>query len=122
MKFVCSHRISPNHKCLIIHCEGELFELTIIFHTFVSVAVLWGTLKKAVWHIFIEKRPAKFTSSMFQLLHDYLPVTLRFLGRWPMPELLFALCNGILFHARCMDMAHCPKFIIHMMDIATQNR
>lgn len=57
-----------------------------------------------------------------RLALDYLPKRGKKLVGWPMPELLFALCNGILFHARCMDMAHCPKFIIHMMDNATRNR
>ncbi|XP_052130569.1 uncharacterized protein LOC113207946 [Frankliniella occidentalis] len=57
-----------------------------------------------------------------RLLLDYLPRQLKALREWPMPEVLFALCNGILFHARCMDMAHCPRFVIHMMDTATRNR
>ncbi|KAK3932480.1 Transmembrane protein 135 [Frankliniella fusca] len=57
-----------------------------------------------------------------RLLLDYLPRQLKVLHEWPMAELLFALCNGILFHARCMDMAYCPRFIIHMMDTVTRKR
>lgn len=61
-------------------------------------------------------------TAIIRLLYDYLPKPLSALGQWPMPEILFALCNGILFHARCMDMAHCPMFMIRMMDTATHNR
>ncbi|XP_034249430.1 uncharacterized protein LOC117650264 isoform X2 [Thrips palmi] len=60
--------------------------------------------------------------AIIRLLLDYLPRRAEILVKWPMPELLFALCNGILIHARCMDMAHCPKFIVHMLDTATRNR
>ncbi|XP_063632075.1 transmembrane protein 135-like [Cydia splendana] len=59
--------------------------------------------------------------------------TLQILGSWgyqkglipeylPLVELLYCLCQGLLFHARVMHEDVCPRYIINLMHTVTSNR
>ncbi|CAG9787102.1 unnamed protein product [Diatraea saccharalis] len=59
--------------------------------------------------------------------------TLQILGSWayqkgmipeglPLVELLYCLCQGILFHARVMHEDVCPRYIINLMHTVTSNK
>ncbi|XP_050349395.1 transmembrane protein 135-like isoform X1 [Nymphalis io] len=41
---------------------------------------------------------------------------------WPLVEILYCLCQGLLFHARVMHEDVCPKYIINLMHTVTSNR
>ncbi|XP_013188146.1 transmembrane protein 135 isoform X2 [Amyelois transitella] len=41
---------------------------------------------------------------------------------WPLVELLYCLCQGLLFHARVMHEDVCPRYIINLMHTVTSNK
>jgi hypothetical protein len=40
----------------------------------------------------------------------------------PLVELLYCLCQGLLFHARVMHEDVCPRYIINLMHTVTSNK
>uniref|UniRef100_A0A2A4JX66 Transmembrane protein 135 N-terminal domain-containing protein n=2 Tax=Heliothis virescens TaxID=7102 RepID=A0A2A4JX66_HELVI len=41
---------------------------------------------------------------------------------WPLVELLYCVCQGLLFHARVMHEDVCPRYIINLMHTVTSNK
>ncbi|XP_077286435.1 transmembrane protein 135-like [Arctopsyche grandis] len=48
--------------------------------------------------------------------HKILPENL------PLPELLYALCQGLLFHARVMHPEQCPRYILNLVHTVTSGK
>ncbi|XP_047517910.1 transmembrane protein 135-like isoform X1 [Pieris napi] len=42
--------------------------------------------------------------------------------QWPLVELVYCICQGILFHARVMHEDACPRYIINLMHTVTSNK
>ncbi|KAJ8724295.1 hypothetical protein PYW08_015769 [Mythimna loreyi] len=43
-------------------------------------------------------------------------------ANWPLVEILYCLCQGLLFHARVMHEDVCPRYIINLMHTVTSNK
>ncbi|VVC91474.1 unnamed protein product [Leptidea sinapis] len=43
-------------------------------------------------------------------------------AQWPLVELLYCVCQGILFHARVMHEDVCPRYIVNLMHTVTTNK
>ncbi|KAI8439957.1 hypothetical protein MSG28_001407 [Choristoneura fumiferana] len=41
---------------------------------------------------------------------------------WPLVEIIFCLCQGLLFQARMMHYEACPRYIVNLMDTVTSKR
>ncbi|KAI5637740.1 hypothetical protein NE865_09522 [Phthorimaea operculella] len=61
---------------------------------------------------------APFTSSL-QILGSWAYGKKMIPENWPLPELLYCVCQGLLFHARVMHEDVCPKYIINLMRTVT---
>ncbi|KAH9636112.1 hypothetical protein HF086_008412 [Spodoptera exigua] len=42
--------------------------------------------------------------------------------KWPLVEILYCLCQGLLFHARVMHEDVCPRYIINLMHTVTSSK
>ncbi|XP_072949968.1 transmembrane protein 135-like [Epargyreus clarus] len=42
--------------------------------------------------------------------------------QWPLVELLYCVCQGLLFHARVMHEDACPRYIVNLMHTVTSNK
>ncbi|XP_045496745.1 transmembrane protein 135-like isoform X1 [Colias croceus] len=42
--------------------------------------------------------------------------------QWPLVELLYCVCQGLLFHARVMHEDVCPRYIVNLMHTVTTNK
>lgn len=42
--------------------------------------------------------------------------------KWPLIEILYCVCQGLLFHARVMHEDVCPRYIVNLMHTVTSNK
>ncbi|OWR50051.1 hypothetical protein KGM_210746B, partial [Danaus plexippus plexippus] len=64
---------------------------------------------------------APVTSSL-QILFSWLYQKGKIPESWPLIEILYCLCQGLLFHARVMHEDVCPKYIVNLMHTVTSNK
>lgn len=58
----------------------------------------------------------------FQILFSWLYQKGKIPESWPLIEILYCLCQGLLFHARVMHEDVCPKYIVNLMHTVTSNK
>ncbi|CAK1579596.1 unnamed protein product [Parnassius mnemosyne] len=61
-------------------------------------------------------------TSSFQILGSWAYQKGMIPEHWPLVELLYCLCQGLLFHARVMHEDVCPRYIINLMHTVTSSK
>ncbi|CAH2261945.1 jg6999 [Pararge aegeria aegeria] len=61
-------------------------------------------------------------TSTLQILFSWLYQRGTIPENWPLVELLYCICQGLLFHARVMHEDVCPRYIVNLMRTVTSKK